>query len=107
MDWWQWLAVAASDHRGVVLPLVDHGRSVELRRVCLPQASDGNRHASPDGQSTIMPCIMPERLASTDPFTQVTEMVGSGPYRFLAAEFDAGVRATYERFAAYVPRDGG
>ena len=32
-------------------------------------------------------------------------MVGSGPYRFLPAEFNAGERATYERFAAYVPRE--
>ena len=28
-----------------------------------------------------VPAIMPERLAKTDPFTQVTEMVGSGPFR--------------------------
>ena len=55
------------------------------------------------GSSAVMPCIMPERLALTDPFTQVTEMVGSGPYRFLKEEFNAGERAAYERFAAYVP----
>jgi peptide/nickel transport system substrate-binding protein len=30
--------------------------------------------------------IMPERLATTDPFNQVTEMVGSGPYRLKADE---------------------
>ena len=59
------------------------------------------------GSSIIVPCIMPERLASTDPFTQVTEMVGSGPFRFLPAEFNSGERATYERFAAYVPRGEG
>ena len=59
------------------------------------------------GSSWLMPCIMPERLANTDPFRQVTEMVGSGPYRFLPAEFNAGERATYERFAAYVPRNEG
>jgi peptide/nickel transport system substrate-binding protein len=59
------------------------------------------------GSSTTMPCIMPERLASTDPFRQVTEMVGSGPYRFLPAEFNAGVRSAYERFSAYVPRSEG
>jgi peptide/nickel transport system substrate-binding protein len=59
------------------------------------------------GSSVTMPCIMPERLARTDPFTQVTEMTGSGPYRFLAAEFNAGERAAYERFAAYVPRGEG
>jgi peptide/nickel transport system substrate-binding protein len=51
--------------------------------------------------------IMPERLASTDAFTPVTEMVGSGPYRFLAAERVAGSLATYERFDAYVPRASG
>lgn len=59
------------------------------------------------GSSTWMPCIMPERLASTDPFRPVTEMVGSGPYRFMPAEFNAGERATYERFSSYAPRNGG
>ena len=51
--------------------------------------------------------IMPERLARTDPFTQVTEMVGSGPFRFKADERVVGARAVYERFAGYVPREGG
>jgi peptide/nickel transport system substrate-binding protein len=59
------------------------------------------------GSSSIMPCIMPERLAFTDPFRQVTEMVGSGPYRFLPTEFNAGERSTYARFAEYAPRSGG
>ena len=59
------------------------------------------------GQLSTMPCIMPERLANTDPFQQVTEMVGSGPYCFVAPEFVLGERATYERFADYVPRTEG
>ena len=50
---------------------------------------------------------MPERLATTDPFRPVPEMVGSGPYRFLSGEFNAGESAAYERFAGYVPRDKG
>lgn len=50
--------------------------------------------------------IMPERLAKTDPFTQVTEMVGSGPFRFKADERVVGARVVYERFAGYVPREG-
>ncbi len=58
------------------------------------------------GSSIMVPAIMPERLANTDPFRQVPEMVGSGPYRFLPAEFNAGERATYERFAEYVPCKG-
>jgi len=51
--------------------------------------------------------IMPARLAETDAFTQVTEMVGSGPYRFVADERVAGSRAVYARFAGYVPRPDG
>ena len=56
---------------------------------------------------TSMPCIMPERLAKTDPYTQVTEMVGSGPFRFKADERVPGARVVYERFADYVPRPDG
>jgi peptide/nickel transport system substrate-binding protein len=51
--------------------------------------------------------IMPERLARTDAYTQVTEMVGSGPYKFVAGERVPGSRAIYERFAGYVPRPQG
>ena len=51
--------------------------------------------------------MMPERLAKTDPFTQVTEMVGSGPFRFKADERVPGARVIYERNENYVPRNGG
>jgi peptide/nickel transport system substrate-binding protein len=51
--------------------------------------------------------MMPQRLALTDPFRPVTEMVGSGPFRFKADEHIAGARAVYERNAAYVPRPDG
>jgi peptide/nickel transport system substrate-binding protein len=51
--------------------------------------------------------IMPERLAATDPYKQVTEMVGSGPYRYKADERVAGSLVVYERNAAYVPRPNG
>jgi peptide/nickel transport system substrate-binding protein len=50
------------------------------------------------------PVIMPERLANTDAGQQVTEMVGSGPFRFLADERLAGARVVYEKFAGYQPR---
>ena len=50
--------------------------------------------------------IMPERLAKTPPTQQITEMVGSGPFRFLADERMVGARVVYERFADYVPRPG-
>ena len=54
-----------------------------------------------------MASIMPERLANTPPTTPITEMVGSGPFRFVANERVPGSRAVYERFAGYVPRPGG
>ncbi len=54
-----------------------------------------------------MPCIMPERLAATPAMTQVTEMVGSGPFRYLAAERVSGSFVAYEKFAGYVPRPSG
>ena len=50
-----------------------------------------------------LPFIMPERLANTDPFQQIREVVGAGPYRFLANEYNSGSLAAYERFGAYQP----
>ena len=50
--------------------------------------------------------IMPERMARTDPFKQVTEAVGSGPFRFKADEFNSGSLAVYERNPAYQPAEG-
>ena len=51
--------------------------------------------------------IMPERLAATDPFVAITEVVGSGPFRFLPNERVAGSKVVYARNADYVPRPGG
>lgn len=54
-----------------------------------------------------MPAVMPERLAMTDAHKQVKELVGSGPFRFVAGERLAGARVVYEKFPGYVPREGG
>ncbi len=52
--------------------------------------------------------IMPERLAATDPFKPFTEVIGSGPFRFVADEHLIGARSSvYRRFENYVPRSGG
>jgi peptide/nickel transport system substrate-binding protein len=52
------------------------------------------------------PCsfIMPERIAKTDPFQQITEYVGSGPMKFVRPDWVPGARAVFEKFADYVPR---
>ncbi|MCX7380674.1 MAG: ABC transporter substrate-binding protein [Alphaproteobacteria bacterium] len=50
------------------------------------------------------PAIMPERLALTDPYKQVPEVIGSGPFRFVADEFVTGSRAVMARNERYSPR---
>ena len=50
------------------------------------------------------PVIVPERLAATDPFQQMTEVVGSGPFRFVPDEYVSGSRAVFAKFDRYVPR---
>jgi len=52
------------------------------------------------------PVMMPERIAATiDPFKQVTEIVGSGPFRFKADEYVSGSLAVFTKFEAYKPRN--
>ena len=48
--------------------------------------------------------IMPEHVAATDPFKQITDTTGSGPYKFMRNEFVPGAQAAYERFKDYAPR---
>ena len=50
------------------------------------------------------PVMMPERLAATDPSKQVTEVVGSGPFRFLPGEWVTGASAAFAKFEKYTPR---
>jgi peptide/nickel transport system substrate-binding protein len=54
----------------------------------------------------VTPCcfVMPERIAATDPFAQISEYVGSGPMRFARNEWVPGSKAVFERFTDYVPR---
>jgi peptide/nickel transport system substrate-binding protein len=54
--------------------------------------------------SSYVPFMMPKRLAETPPDRQIEEQIGSGPFKFVQAEFQPGVKAVYERNAEYVPR---
>ncbi|MBS7809318.1 ABC transporter substrate-binding protein [Roseococcus pinisoli] len=75
-------------------------RTIEIRlKRPFPQLLEAL--AKPDAN---VPVIMPARLARTDASVQVSEMVGSGPYRFLADEFVSGSRVAYAKNEAYVPR---
>ncbi len=51
--------------------------------------------------------MMPQRIAETDAFTQISEMIGSGPFRFVAGERVPGAKVVYQRFADYIPRADG
>ena len=48
--------------------------------------------------------VMPQRVAATDAFTQITDATGSGPFRFLPEERISGSFYAYAKFDKYVPR---
>src|ERR1700742_2215363 len=54
--------------------------------------------------SSYVPFMMPKRLAETPPNQQINEQIGSGPFKFVKAEFQPGVKAVYEKNSDYVPR---
>jgi peptide/nickel transport system substrate-binding protein len=54
--------------------------------------------------STNVPFIMPARLARTPVDAQITEAIGSGPFRFVQEEWQPGHRVVYIRNPDYVPR---
>ncbi|WP_240654996.1 ABC transporter substrate-binding protein [Rhodovarius crocodyli] len=51
-----------------------------------------------------VPFILPARIVNIPEDQRITEVVGSGPFRFVAAEHRSGDRVVYERFDRYVPR---
>ena len=48
--------------------------------------------------------MMPKRLAETDPFQQVPEIIGSGPFMFNKDEWVPGSLVVYSKFKDYKPR---
>jgi peptide/nickel transport system substrate-binding protein len=52
-----------------------------------------------------VPFIMPARVAMTPADQAVNDYVGSGPFRFVASEFQPNLKAVYERNPDYVSRD--
>lgn len=50
------------------------------------------------------PSVMPERIAATDPFRQIPEAIGSGPFRYVPDEYVSGHRAVFAKFEKYNPR---
>src|SRR3546814_11496770 len=54
--------------------------------------------------SSNVPFIMPKRVAETDPFEQIKDYTGSGPFKFEAAEWRPGYKVVSKKFADDVPR---
>jgi peptide/nickel transport system substrate-binding protein len=60
------------------------------------------------GKPAVPACfMMPERLAASDPFKPISDVIGSGPFRFKADERVPGAFNAYERFDRYQPREDG
>jgi len=55
--------------------------------------------------SSNVPFIMPERHAKTDAFEQIKEVIGSGPFKFVASEWVPGNKVVYVKNTDYVPRN--
>ena len=54
--------------------------------------------------SSNVPFMMPKRLADTDAFEQVPEIIGSGPFKFVKDEWVPGSKVVYVKNEDYVPR---
>lgn len=54
--------------------------------------------------NTSIPFVMREKEAMVDPFVQITEVVGSGPFMFKRDEWVPGSKTVYVKFKDYVPR---
>ncbi|MEM1045255.1 MAG: ABC transporter substrate-binding protein [Pseudomonadota bacterium] len=54
--------------------------------------------------SSNVPFMMPKRMAETDPFEQVSEHIGSGPFMFKEDEWVPGSKVVYVKNPNYVPR---
>jgi peptide/nickel transport system substrate-binding protein len=54
--------------------------------------------------SSNVPFMMPARIASTPPNEQITEIVGSGPFKFAREEWQPGEQVVYLKNSAYIAR---
>jgi peptide/nickel transport system substrate-binding protein len=54
--------------------------------------------------SSNVPFMMPKRVASTDPNTQITDYTGSGPFIFQKDQWKPGEKAVYVKNTKYKPR---
>ena len=54
--------------------------------------------------SVVVPFMMPKRVAETDPFKQIEDYTGSGPFIFKKDEWKPGEKMVYLKNPKYKPR---
>jgi len=54
--------------------------------------------------SVVVPFMMPKRVAETDPFTQINETIGSGPFILKKDEWKPGEKMVFIKNPKYKPR---
>src|SRR5450756_1015468 len=54
--------------------------------------------------SSLVPFMMPRRMAEAPADKPLPELIGSGPFKFVPAEFQPGVKAAFVKNTDYVPR---
>ena len=91
-------------HGQTLLARLDEIRAVDDRRIEFRLKRPFGLMLDALGKVSSYPCfIYPERFAAIDPAKPFTEVVGSGPYRFVADERISGARVVYRRFDGYKP----
>ena len=95
-------------HGQTLAARLDEVRAVDDRRIEFRLKRPFGQLLDALGKSSSYPCfVMPERLASTPATTAITEIVGSGPYRFVTSERRSGALVVYQKFDRYSPAPGG
>ena len=54
--------------------------------------------------SVVVPFMMPKRVAETDPFKQIDDYIGSGPFIFKKDEWKPGEKLVFVKNPKYKPR---
>jgi peptide/nickel transport system substrate-binding protein len=54
--------------------------------------------------SVVVPFMMPKRVAETDPFQQISDYTGSGPFMLKTEDWQPGVKVVYVKNPNYKPR---
>jgi len=99
----RWAQVDAAGQ--VLMTMVEHIQALDKKRFVVQLTEPTTLLLTGLSQLTSRtPFMMPKRIAQTPATTPISEYIGSGPFKFVASEFQPGLKAVYEKNTAYVPR---